>query len=125
MVGSTRNRDTMIPVFKTKELDSRLVRRIKQGHPNTLILKRNFANCNSWCSHRPKRLQISKSDNERASMLLSKMIQGRKELRSIPRYILKIRKKITTMRKSSIGNPHLKEIKKEIQKLRKGNKKDG
>ena len=60
-----------------------------------------------------------------ASMLLSKMIQRRKELRSIPRQTLKIQKKTTTMRKSNNGNPHLKEIKKETRKLRKGNKKDG
>jgi hypothetical protein len=42
------------------------------------------------------------------------MIQRREELRSIPRQTLRIRKKITIMQKSSIGNPHLKEIKEEI-----------
>jgi hypothetical protein len=47
-------------------------------------------------------------------MLLLKMIQRRKELRGKPRQTLKIREKITTMRKSSNGNPQLKEIKKEI-----------
>ena len=72
-----------------------------------------------------KRLQTSKNNNERVIKSSSKMIQRRKELRSIPRKTLKIRKKITTMRKSSNENLHMKGIKKKIRKLRKGNKKDG
>ena len=125
MVGSTRNRDYNDPSVQNQGAGQQAGASNQARVPQHFDIKAEFRKLQQLVQSQAQEIADLKEQQRKGTQDVVEEGSGEESAERHTQANPENPEKIMTMRKSSNGNPQLKEIKKEIRKLRKGNRKDG